>query len=311
MSARRRDDDDHDSTGLSPRRSDGAHDGSDREAIPEPDEVFLLLGRREIREIDRLSRDHYGIPTLLLMENAARAVAEEAITALMLDAESDDDADAGVLIICGPGNNGGDGLAAARHLHNSGIRVGIVLAEPMSASAGDAQVNLHIARRMGVEIIEAVANDPTTAAETMSRRLEGPSVIIDALLGVGLNRAPQGPIARLIDWINSRRGPDVTVISVDLPSGLDADTGVPAGDPPRCVRADTTVTFCGFKSGFVELVAQEYLGEVVVADVGAPRELIERLGIPVCHPGRVENHHAGDDARDVGSSEPPDTRRGR
>lgn len=225
--------------------------------------TVYMLTRAAVRELDRLAVEQYAIPSIVLMENAARHIAEIALQAL------DGLDDPLVAVYCGPGNNGGDGLAAARHLHNAGVRVQLVLAAAIEAYQGDAGVNLGIARRMNLPIFSADA--PEGAGEA-------PAVVVDALLGTGLDRKITGPMADLIAGINALRKRGSRVIAVDVPSGLDADTGEPLG---IAVRADVTVTFVGPKTGLCSLAAQPYVGDLIVADIGAPRSLTAQLGTPI------------------------------
>jgi hydroxyethylthiazole kinase-like uncharacterized protein yjeF len=265
-----------------------------REPAPQEAMEVLVLTREAVREVDRRATADYGIPSVVLMENAALHLAE-----VVLDVcESDGPR---VLILCGPGNNGGDGLAAARHLHNDGVRVEIVLSGPGSRLNGDAATNLAIDRAMGLPIREASETNPGEAVHAAVAAMGGTDVVVDALLGTGLTRTVTGPTAALIAEVNRLGSEGATVVAADLPSGLDCDSGEPLG---AAVRADTTVSFAGLKAGFVRLPAQEYIGDVVVADIGAPRELIEQLG------RRLEDHepHEGPEQRPGHGPEPPSRR---
>jgi hydroxyethylthiazole kinase-like uncharacterized protein yjeF len=203
------------------------------------------------------------------MENAARHVADVALDGLeAVDAPK-------VLIVCGPGNNGGDGLAAARHLHNAGLRVTVLLAGDPPRYRGDARTNLDIIQRMGVRIIAAQPGEEARSLAAAAHGLGASDLIIDALVGTGLTRDLDAAMAGMVQEVNCLAADGVPVLAVDLPSGMDADTG----DPRLvAVRATVTVTFAGIKEGFLALEAQPFLGEVVVADIGAPRELLDRLG---------------------------------
>jgi NAD(P)H-hydrate epimerase len=220
----------------------------------------LLFDRASIREVDRAAISDYGIPGVVLMENAARGLAKHAITML---AGAGRATSRRVLIVCGSGNNGGDGYAAARHLHNSGVAVTLAtLGQP--APGTDAAINHDICRRMKLD------------TQPMTQAMRGDSarfaLVIDAIFGTGLDREVTGDAAHAIRWINSS---GVAVLAADVPSGMDCETGMPLG---VCVKASATVTFAGRKTGFLEPRAQELLGDVVVADIGVPRELLERLG---------------------------------
>ncbi len=269
-------------------------------------EPMFVFTREAIRELDRLAVEEFGVPSIVLMENAARGL-RNVVLELLEQAGEDGDAagdntQESVLIVCGSGNNGGDGLALARHLHNDGLPVAIVLAAEDSAYAGDAATNLAIVRKMKLPIArtigeglsklrDAVAMVGGRAGGSNEEEWTGPTVVVDALLGTGLSTpVREGVMSELIAGINrlaEGRAEDAEgtmkgalIVSADLPSGLDAQTGAPLGpeDAPA-VYADMTVTFAGLKAGFLNLDAQPYLGEVVVVDIGAPIELTLRLGM--------------------------------
>ncbi|MBI1190461.1 MAG: NAD(P)H-hydrate epimerase [Tepidisphaera sp.] len=233
-----------------------------------PAEDLFLFTRDQVRSLDRLAIDEFGIPGIVLMENAARHAADVALDGV----EGEDDPAA--LIVCGPGNNGGDGLAVARHLHNAGLDVSIVLLGHPEPGT-DAAIQLDIARRMHLPIRHAEGDDAGQVVLEAARALGGPSVIIDAIFGTGLSRAPAGAGAGAIAAINQLASDTCPVLAIDCPSGMNVDTGEPLGE---CVRASVTVTFAGLKPGFLSLDAQGWLGEVIVADIGAPRELLARIG---------------------------------
>lgn len=240
---------------------------------------ILVFTRAQSREVDRLAETEFHMPTLLLMENAARGVSSIILEGLQGIAAPT------VLVVCGPGNNGGDGLAIARHLSNRGVSVGVVLAAEESRHTGDARVNLDICRAMGLPIVQAHA-DPARAMDQMLALIGEPQVVVDCLLGTGATSAAHGPIAALIDRVNAQRTRGSSVISVDLPSGLDCDSGLPCpeslgGAPGPCVRADLTVALAGVKAGFMNEGAQQYVGELVVVDIGAPAALLDRIGTPM------------------------------
>ena len=212
------------------------------------------LTRDQSREIDRRAVEELHLPSIVLMENAARALAEAAVQ--MLDGKKR------VLIVCGGGNNGGDGYAVARHLHNRGIAVSILATKSVEELDGDAATNARVAAAMGLTI-KSASPDAVRAAEA--------DLIIDALLGTGLTKPPREDAAALIRAMNAH---PAAVLAVDVPSGLDCDTGRPLG---ACVRADRTVTFVAEKAGFGEASARDYLGEVTVGDIGVPPELVEAV----------------------------------
>ncbi len=215
---------------------------------------------QQIRELDVLAIEHVGVPGIVLMENAARSVAEFVYAGLYSPGAGT------VVILCGPGNNGGDGLVIARHLHNAGVPVVVALAVSPAAVNGDAAINLGIYRRMEQPLIDA---STLAGLEEVRKRLQSAEVVVDALLGTGSKGPPRGAIGELVSHANA--APRARRIAVDIPTGLDADTGKVA-DP--CFRADATVTFVAEKTGFHASAARSVLGRVVVADVGVPRALI-------------------------------------
>ena len=210
------------------------------------------LTREQVRSIDRLCVERYGLPGLVLMENAARAVADVAWD--MLGGRP-----GAVLVVCGGGNNGGDGLAAARHLHNRGAAVTIGLTRDPDRFEGDALTNWNAVRAMS---LPARPFGPAMLSPC-------PDVIVDAIFGTGLDRPPREPFPETAEAIN---GCGAAVLAVDLPSGLDCDTGEPPG---ACVRATRTVTFVAEKVGFPAAAA--WVGRVTVGDIGCPRELVEEV----------------------------------
>lgn len=237
------------------------------------------LTREQCRAVDRYAIEELGIPGVLLMENAGRNAAE-AILGWLAErcAASTSPADRRVCIVCGKGNNGGDGFVIARHLAIRGCDVAIDITADPASLTGDAAVNRDIVRRMGLpfeHLSDAAAIDK--AAKRWSRA----AVIVDALLGTGFSGEVREPLTRVIEHINQagRGEPDRVppiIVAVDVPSGLDADTGAAAG---AAVRAHHTITFLAEKVGYKKAPAREFLGRVLIADIGAPTELIlGRLG---------------------------------
>lgn len=230
----------------------------------------VLLTREQARQLDRLATDEFLMPSIVLMENAAVALARAARAMLARSARP-----LRCVIVCGPGNNGGDGFALSRHLSNAGIGVCLVLSHPRGSIVGDAGINLAIAQRMGLAMVVA-AEDP--GGEASERAFEGTSLIVDALLGTGLDRPVTGEVRNLIELINRKRSIQRPVLAVDLPSGVACDSGHELG---LAVRADTTVTFAGLKPAMLSPEARPFIGEVIVGDIGVPAELVERLGSPI------------------------------
>lgn len=226
------------------------------------------LSREEVRRLDRLAIEEYGIPGVVLMENAGAGVAR------LLEARG---VAGRVVIACGRGNNGGDGFVVARHLDAAGHRVTVLLAASPDAYVGDAAIALRVVERSGLPI--ARLHDADAAA--WLRELSGAAWIVDALLGTGAAGAPRGAVAIAIASLNELRaaagtGSHVRVLAVDVPSGLDADTGEAAGD---CVRADLTATFVAEKQGFANPAAAGCTGAVHVLGIGVPSSLLRRFGL--------------------------------
>jgi NAD(P)H-hydrate epimerase len=231
-------------------------------ALPEP----LVLTREQVRRVDQIAIEQFHVPGIVLMENAARGV----VRAIYNERLSHQN----VLILCGGGNNGGDGLAIARHLHNAGSHVTVGLCTNPAKYTGDALINWRIVQAMKLPTINV-----TTDWLKESHRLDaalGPdglsvrrSLIIDAIFGTGLAAPPREPFPQIVEAIERWAVP---VVAVDLPSGLDCDTAEPLG--PRAIHATLTVTFVGMKKGFLTPGAETYTGKIVVADIGCPWEAI-------------------------------------
>lgn len=221
--------------------------------------TLRVFSRDQARAVDEEALHHFGIPGIVLMENAAR---NAAAVALRLIEETD--LSRGATIYCGSGNNGGDGYAMARHLHNAGVEVDLIaLGEPRERT--DARTNFDICRRMGLPVHHFTMHDGPLA--------EG--LIVDAIFGTGLTRPVVGAAAQAIEKINSTGR---VVLSIDLPSGLDCDAGTPLG---AAVRATATVSFLGWKRGFLNPAAAGYTGRIIVADIGVPRELLTAFSEPL------------------------------
>ncbi len=238
------------------------------------------LTRAQVRRIDALAIEKYGIPGIVLMENAASAATAEALEMLRVArhftpgiALKDAPLTA---ILCGGGNNGGDGFALARHLHNAGVRVAVYLVSDPAKLKGDAAINFAIVEKMNLKRVDVSDEEGLNAAEG---GWSSADLIIDAILGTGFSGELKPHVARVIERVNAigvlwRARRPVPVLAVDLPSGLDCDTGIPANPT---IRADVTVTFVAPKIGFAWRTAQEYLGRVVVAGIGTPPEIVDEV----------------------------------
>lgn len=234
----------------------------------------MVFTRDGVRAVDRAATQDFAMPGVALMENAASALLAAALRTL-------EGREGGVVICCGPGNNGGDGFALARRLANAGRSVACVAGCPLEKIAGDAGVNLRICQRMGIpiEALDAAQTpDAATASlRALAHRVKGAALVVDALLGTGLEAPLREPIRSVVAAINRLGDEGSRVLAVDIPTGLDCDTGQPLSDgPDAVVEADVTVTFCGLKIGFGRPGAAAWLGRVVVGDIGAPVEALRR-----------------------------------
>lgn len=218
-----------------------------------------VLNRVQSRQVDRLAIERYGMSGLVLMENAGRGLADTLQTLGIAGP---------VVICCGKGNNAGDGFVLARHLELRGHRVRVLLWSDPAELAGDAGVNFEIARHAGIPL-EIFGSKP--APDRTAAALADAAWIVDALLGTGAKGQPRPPLDAVIGAINAAGAPK---LAVDLPSGLDCDTGV-AAQPT--IRAAHTCTFVAAKPGFFAPGAQQYTGDLHVLDIGAPRKLIEEI----------------------------------
>lgn len=250
------------------------HRSQDMEAAAASSRIYTVA---EAREVDRRCVEEYGIPSILLMEHAAIGVRDVVQRVA---------GDGAVLVLVGPGNNGGDGLAVARLLHERGRAVACVLScEPGRFKPGsDAAVNLRIVQRLGLPLVVA-EGDSGAAMDQACAGIGPPRLIVDALLGTGLVRPASGVIAGLIEEVNRRRSAGgVRVLAIDVPSGLNADVGEPpvdsGGRAGAVIRADVTVSLMGLKAGYLTLAARGFVGDCFVASIGAPPRLLESLGRP-------------------------------
>ena len=241
-----------------------------------------VLTAEQMREVDRLTTEEYGLPSLLLMENAAQAAARVICDRLGGSIKGNS-----ILILCGKGNNGGDGAALARQLWTQGANVEVCLIGLVSATKGDARTNFEILRKIAdretfdVDQSDLAFEEISSLEEWMEYdsinfQSDDPDVIVDALFGTGLSEPLEGVYSEVAAFIHSYGiepdGP--LVVSLDIPSGLCADKGDTIGIAP-C--ADVTVTYTAPKPGNILPPASRYNGDLVVADIGSPCELVNRV----------------------------------
>lgn len=246
--------------------------------------VPIVLSLEQCRVVDQYAIEQLKIPGVVLMENAGRNAAD-LIERWLRDRLRRQAAGSApvvprnqICLVCGRGNNGGDGFVIARQLANRGYPVSVDLAADPVSLRGDAAVNHEIASRMGIPIRPLNAPDSLAAA---AERWRSAAIVVDALLGTGFSGEIRDPMAGIIRSINALRdsADPPLIVAVDVPSGLDANGGTATGP---AIEAHRTVTFLARKTGYQKKTARGYLGRVMVADIGAPLELIlDRLGITI------------------------------
>ena len=224
-----------------------------------------VLNSTQMREADRRTIDEIGIPSLVLMENAGRQVvaATEAIHSDLLERR--------VAVLCGRGNNGGDGFVVARTLVQRGVEVSVFLMGRVADVRGDARVNLEILGRLGLTVVEVADSQ---AWELHFSELSDCTLIVDAIFGTGLNAPVSGLIQSVIADVNAS---GIPVVSIDLPSGLSADSSEPIGDS---IEAGLTVTIAAPKLPLVLPPAETRAGDIVIADIGIPFAVLDAVGGP-------------------------------
>ena len=231
--------------------------------IPDLYQGYRVVTAVEMAELDRRATDQFGVPALLLMENAGKAVAAE--TVRFLKERGGDPSKALVTVCCGRGNNGGDGLVAGRHLKRMGAEVVAYLAPPRRDGTYGTEVadNLKRAVSAGVSVQEMGSE-----SVGLDVRLRSSDVVIDALLGTGFSGKPSGVVHEMIQRMMKSGKP---IIAIDLPSGINPDTGYHSG---VFVNAALTLTLGLPKRGLLASHAQKHVGELKVVDIGFPKQLV-------------------------------------
>jgi NAD(P)H-hydrate epimerase len=224
-----------------------------------------ILNTAQMREADRYTIDEIGIPSLVLMENAGRQVVAA------IEASYEPQLDGRVAVLCGRGNNGGDGFVIARTLLQRGVETAVFVLGALADVRGDARTNLDILGRLGATVVEI---DDEQSWELHFSEISQCTLIVDAIFGTGLKAPVSGMVETVIADVNAS---DLPVVAVDLPSGLSADTPHIVGD---CVHASMTVTLAAPKLPLVLPPGEGHAGDVVIADIGIPHEVIEGLDGP-------------------------------
>ncbi|RKY23463.1 MAG: NAD(P)H-hydrate epimerase, partial [Planctomycetota bacterium] len=218
------------------------------------------LTRREVRSIDRIAIEELGVAGVVLMENAGRGAAD-AIENFLAGRPGPRD-DCKVAVVAGGGNNGGDGFVVARHLGIRACQVAVFLTSPEARIHGDAGVNLAILRKLGCHVRQILPE----ALAGLGESLREFDLIVDAVGGTGIAGPLRREVATVVEQINAAsQAKSVPVVALDIPTGLDCDTGLAPG---LAVRAKLTVTFVARKVGFDNPASEQYTGQVQVADIG-------------------------------------------
>jgi NAD(P)H-hydrate epimerase len=221
--------------------------------------LLKIVTSEEMQSLDKRTIEELGIPGMVLMENAGRAVYERIIRRI--------DRNNCVIILAGRGNNGGDGFVVARHLFNNGYKVKIFLMAKKEDLKCDALLNCLVAEKIGLSIKEILSDHDV---RLLSSELDRGDLLVDGLLGTGIKGGARGLIAEVIKIVNNT---GKTVIAIDTPSGLDCTTGHVEGP---CIKAAETVTFCLPKRGMFIFPGGLYVGNLVVADISIPGDFWEK-----------------------------------
>ncbi len=220
----------------------------------------IILTRDQVRTVDALAISELAFPSIVLMENAGKNCADWMLTRFN---------DFRAVVFCGVGNNGGDGFAIARHLHNHGIDVRIFVVGDLNKLTPDAKTNYGISSAMKLPcMVLGSVDEINIACESLGTQ----DIVVDALLGTGFSGSVREPMSDVILDINNRKLK--AVVAVDVPSGLDCDSGKVGN---VAVKADATVTFVAAKRGFELEQGPACVGDVIVADIGTPPSLTRKV----------------------------------
>lgn len=230
----------------------------------------MILTRAQVREVDQRAINDLAMPGLILMENAGLNAASATVDYLdhLFDLPP---SEARVVIVCGGGNNGGDGYVIARHLHNWGVQVAIYASKSPENLHGDAAVNAKIAQRMGLPIHVMDEVKDVSEAVTHWQRAH---LLVDALLGTGFQGELREDARQIIQGMNQAAEQGVHIVAVDVPSGMDCDS---EQQMETATQADVTVTFVAEKPAMQTDAGLALCGRIVVADIGVPDKFIERV----------------------------------
>jgi NAD(P)H-hydrate epimerase len=219
-----------------------------------------VLTRTQVRRLDELAQSRYGLPGIILMENAGRGAAE------IIDRQFGPCGQA--LIACGTGNNGGDGLVIARHLHNAAWSVRVLIAGDPKSMSPDCASNYRVVEAVEIPLVRQADQTPASPFDCVTQD----TVLVDALLGTGFQGQVHPVMKALIDRLNLL--PKKAMVAIDVPSGLDCDTGLPGG---TAIKADLTITFAALKPGLLTESGRSFCGRCQVTGIGAPHRLLDEV----------------------------------
>jgi hydroxyethylthiazole kinase-like uncharacterized protein yjeF len=250
--------------------------------------LVKVVTPKQMNQIDKICIDHFGIPGIVLMENAALRVVDEISSFLGTVSGKK------VLVIAGKGNNGGDAFAVSRHLYNKGALVSLFITASKNDITGDGAINLSIAEKSGIEPVEVVKEQSIDKIKT---EMEKADLIVDGILGTGLKGEVTGILANIVRLVNHS---EVPVISIDIPSGINGETGKIMG---TCIKAVKTISFGLPKVGLLVHPGCEFAGQLIIADIGIPQKAINSISIKLntiqdsyvsqILPVRLPNSHKG------------------
>lgn len=228
-----------------------------------------VLSRENARTVDALAQQHFGVPGAALMENAGYWAAREAFFQIQaLEKNANDPLN--IVMLCGRGNNGGDGFVIARHLTAWGYPPEVVLLGQKDRTTDDAGLNLRMLEAAGIKVMPLFDDSQWPRVDELLGKAH---LVVDAVLGTGMHGTVRGAAVEAIRRMNAARERGAFVLAVDCPSGIDCNTGEPLG---ACVTADLTVTFAANKTGFALGQGPALCGQIVVADIGLPREIYRK-----------------------------------
>lgn len=221
------------------------------------------VSAHQMKQIDKYTIEDFGIPSIVLMENAGRGASQTALDMLSNATNKK------VICVCGKGNNGGDGFMCARHLVNKGVEVEVFLMGESSQLKGDAKINFDTLKYLRPESLSYLNSDKEI--KLLEGRIENCQHVIDAIFGIGLSGQVKEPYSKVIRMINDSGN---SVLAIDVPSGLEATTGKALGG---YIKAEKTVTFGLSKTGFIKEDGPQNMGEIVVVDISIPRKVVDKF----------------------------------